>query len=152
MRTTLEAIIEVEIDRPRAAVWSFLCDIERVPEWIGEFTAASVESEPPVGLGTVVSYTIGDRSATYEIVEWEPLRRLAWDGPPLRWKGGGARPRGSHVLAEAGEGRTLLVSHYRPELTGMQVLLRPYLSRWLRRERHRSALALKALLEAEAPS
>jgi uncharacterized protein YndB with AHSA1/START domain len=154
VRTSIEVTVEVEIERPPSAVWSFINDVERLPEWIGEFKAARKESDGPDGIGTVVRYTIepGDRSGTWEVVEWDPPCRVAWDGPPLRWAGGGARPRGSHALSEAGEGRTLLVSCYRPELTGTQVLLRPYLKRWLRRQRFASARALKALLEADPNS
>ncbi len=147
-------IVEVEIERPRSEVWSVLSDAERLPEWFAEFEEARQESAGPSGLGTVIRYTLqtGHRSGTFEIVEWDPPRRLAWDGPPLRWAGGAARPRGSHELAEAGVDRTLLVSRYHPELSGTQVLLRPYLKRWLRRERHASARALKALVEAAAGS
>ncbi len=154
MRTSIEEIVEVEVERPLSDVWSFVSDVERIPEWFGEFEAAFKESDGPIGVGTVVRYTLqpGRRSGTFEIVEWDPPRRVAWDGPPLRWAGGAARPRGSHTLAEAGQGRTLVVSHYRPELSGTQALLRPYLRRWLRRERHASAQALKAALEAGAPS
>jgi uncharacterized protein YndB with AHSA1/START domain len=150
VRTTIEVTVEVEIERPPSAVWELVAEVERLPEWIVEFKAARCESEEPIGVGTVVRYTLqsGNRSGTYEIVEWDPPRRMAWDGPPLRWAGGGARPRGVHALAEAGPGRTLLVSRYRPELTGTHVLLKPYLGRWLRRERFASAQNLKALLEA----
>ena len=117
-------------------MWSFLTDVERLPEWLGEFEAAHDESDGPAGRGSAASPTIaGDRSGTFEIVEWDPPRRFAWDGPPLQWAGGAARPRGSHELTETGDGRTLLVSRYQPELTGTQVLLRPYLKRWLRRRR-----------------
>jgi hypothetical protein len=125
-------------------------DTARLPEWIAEFAAARDESDGPIGVGAVVHYTLrqGDRSGTFEIVEWDPPRRVAWDGPPLRSAGGAMRPRGSHELAEAGEGRKLVVSHYRPEVSGLQVLLRPYLKRWLRRERRASAKTLKALVEA----
>jgi uncharacterized protein YndB with AHSA1/START domain len=154
VRTSIEVIVEVEVERPPSVVWSFISDAERLPEWLGEFEAAHEESDGPTGVGTVVRYTVapGHRSGTFEIVEWDPPRRMAWDGPALRWAGGGARPPGSHALAQAGEGRTLLVGHYRPELTGTQVLLRPYLKRWLRRQRRASAQRLKALLEAEASS
>jgi uncharacterized protein YndB with AHSA1/START domain len=154
VKTTIEEIVEVEIERPPSEVWSFLNDTARLPEWIAEFAAAQDESDGPAGVGAVVHYTLrqGNRSGTFEIVEWDPPRRLAWDGPPLRSLGGGLRPRGSHELAEAGEGRTLLVSRYRPELSGTQVLLRPYMKRWVRRERHASARALKALVEAAAGS
>ena len=147
-------IVEVEIERPRSEVWSVLSDTERLPEWFAEFEEAREESAGPSGLGScrALHTPAGHRSGTFEIVEWDPPRRLAWDGPPLRWAGGAARPRGSHELAEAGDGRTLVVSRYHPELSGTQVLLRPYLKRWLRRERHASARALKALVEAAAGS
>ena len=96
-----------------------MTDTERLPEWLGEFKEAHEETSGPTGVGTIVNYTVeGDRSGTLEIVEWDPPNRMAWDGPPLPWAGGGARPRGSHTLAEAGKGRTLLVSRYEPELTG----------------------------------
>jgi hypothetical protein len=85
-----------------------------------------------------------------EIVEWDPPNKVAWDGPPLPWAGGGTRPRGSHSLTEAGEGRTLLVSRYQPELIGPPVFMRPYLSWWLRRQRRKDAEALKATLEQGA--
>jgi len=154
VRTSIEVIVEVEIERPPSVVWSFISDPERLPEWFGEFEAAHQESYGPPGVGTVMRYTVapGHRSGTFEIVEWDPPRRVAWDGPPLHWAGGGARPRGSHALAQTGEGRTLFVGHYRPELTGTQVLLKPYLRRWLRRERRASSQKLKALLETEPSS
>jgi uncharacterized protein YndB with AHSA1/START domain len=154
VRTTVEVIVEVEIERPPSEVWAFLSDVERLPEWLGEFEAAHEESDGPIGVGTVVRYTLqpGGRSGTFEIVEWDPPHGWAWDGPPLRWAGGAARPRGSHALTQAGEGRTLLVSRYQPELTGTQVLLRPYLERWLRRRRLADAQVLKASLEVGADS
>lgn len=154
LRTSIELTVEIEIERPPSEVWSVLSDAERLPEWFAEFEEARQESAGPSGLGTVIRYTLrtGHRSGTFEIVEWDPPRRLAWDGPPLRWAGGGARPRGSHALAQAGDGRTLVVSRYHPELSGTQVLLRPYLKRWLRRERHASARALKAMVEAAPAS
>jgi uncharacterized protein YndB with AHSA1/START domain len=154
VRTSIEVIVEVEIERPPPAVWSFVSDAERLPEWLGEFEAAHEESDGPTGVGTVVRYTIkpAHRSGTFEIVEWDPPRTMAWDGPPMRWAGGAARPRGSHTLAEAGEGRTLLVSRYQPELSGTQVLLGPYLKRWLRRQRLADMQTLKASLEADVPS
>jgi len=148
LRTSIEVSIEVEIGRPLEAVWSYIADTKRIPEWVGEFKEAHEEPNGPTGVGTVVHYTVeGDRSGTLEYVEWDPPHRVAWDGPPLPWAGGGARPRGSHSLLEAGESRTLLVSRYEPELIGTLVLLRPYLSWWLRRQRRKDAQTLKAALE-----
>lgn len=150
MRTSIEATVEVEVERSPAEVWSFLSDVERIPDWIGEIRAVRKESDGPIAVGTVARFTLepGDRSGTWEIVEWDPPHRMAWEGPPLAWGRGGLRPRGSHELSEAGEGRTLVVSRYRPEVIGLPVLLRPYLARWLRRERAASGQALKAALEA----
>lgn len=149
MKTTVEATVEVEIAAPRAAVWKFLLETERLPDWFEEFESAHQESAGPPGLGTVIRYTIraGHRTGTYEMVEWEPGSKLAWDGPPLSWAGGAARPRGSMELADAGEGRTLFTGHFRPELSGTQVLLSPYLKRWLRRARQASAMKLKTYVE-----
>ncbi len=149
MRTSIEGSVEIEIERPPEVVWSYVTDPQRMPEWLGEFKEAHDESDSPRGVGSVARYTVeGDRSGTFEIVEWDPPHRMAWDGPPLPWAGGGARPRGSHTLAEAGEGRTLLVSRYEPELIGTLVFLSPYLKWWLRRQRRKDAQTLKANLEA----
>jgi uncharacterized protein YndB with AHSA1/START domain len=151
LRTSIEVGVEVEIGRPPEAVWSYITDAERLPEWLGEFEEAHEDSDGPTGVGTVIHYTVeGDRSGTWDIVEWDPPTRLAWDGPPLRWAGGGVRPRGSHTLTEAGDGDTLLLSRYEPELIGALVFLRPYLSWWLRRQRRKDAQTLKAALEAGA--
>jgi uncharacterized protein YndB with AHSA1/START domain len=154
VKTTIEVTVEVEIAAPRAAVWAFVTDAERLPEWLEEFESAHQVSEGPPGVGTIVRYTIkqGHRSGTVETVEWEPESRMSWDGPPLAWAGGGARPRGSYELTDAGEGRTLLTAHFRPELSGTQVLLSPYLKRWVRRQRHADAQKLKALLEGNRGS
>jgi hypothetical protein len=40
-------------------------------------------------------------------VEWEPGHRLVWDGPPLRWHVGAARPRGYFEVAHVGQGRRM---------------------------------------------
>ena len=111
MRTTIEVIVEIEIERPPSAVWAFMIDTERLPEWFGEFEAAHEESDGRVGVGAVVHYTVapGHRSGTLETVEWDPPRRMAWDA---RRCAGGAAAHGrvAHTRSpEAGEGRTLFV-------------------------------------------
>jgi uncharacterized protein YndB with AHSA1/START domain len=148
VRTSIEVIVEVEIERPLGAVWEFVSDADRMSEWLGEITATAAETDGPTGVGTVVRYAIGSRSGTFEVVEWDPPHRLAWDGPPLRWAGGGMRPRGSHTLTALGDDRTRLTSRYAPELMGTQVLLRLYLTRWARRQRTADAQTLKSMLEA----
>lgn len=154
LRTSIEVTIEVEIARPPPVVWLFVSDLERLPEWLGEFESVRTESDGPNAVGTVFHYTVrpSHRSGTFEIVEWEPGHRMAWDGPPLAWGGGAARPRGYFEVVAAGVGRSLFKSRWQPELTGTQVLLRPYLKRWLRRRRQADTNTVKTMLEADTPS
>lgn len=149
--TSLDVEIAVEIERRSEEVWTFVTNFERLPEWLEEFEAVVKESEGPIARGTVFRYTLspGNRSATLEVVDWQPGRRVAWDGPPLRSRGGGARPRGFHEVTTAGEGRTRLVSRFQPELSGTLALMRPAIKRWLRRQRAADAQRLKRLLELD---
>jgi carbon monoxide dehydrogenase subunit G len=151
VRTTVHVTVEVDIERPREAVWAFVSDITRAPEWIEEFVESHLASGGEPQVGSIVSYTIepGPRTGTMELTEWDPPRRLAWDGPPLRSMGGGIAPRGSVELSERGAGRTHLVWDVQPALTGLTVLLKPYLQRWARRHRGADAQKLKAMLEAD---
>jgi uncharacterized protein YndB with AHSA1/START domain len=105
MSRTMEVKVEMLIARPSEAVWAFVSDFERLPEWLGEFRAVVKRSEGLVREGTVFRYTIepGQRSGTLQIVEWEPGHRLAWDGPPLKWHGGAGRPRGYFEVTDAGD-------------------------------------------------
>lgn len=126
-------------------------DGTRLPEWLEEFVAVVQESDGPIGEGTVFRYTLvpgpGERSGLLEFVEWAPGRRLAWDGPPLRSRLGGARPRGSFEVKELSADRSRLVSRYEPELSGLLVLMRPALKRWVKRQRTTDAHRLKGILE-----
>jgi uncharacterized protein YndB with AHSA1/START domain len=151
MSRPIEVEVQTLIARPPEEVWAFVSDFERLPEWLGEFRAVVKQSEGPVAEGTVFRYTIepGQRSSTLQIVEWEPGRRLAWDGPPLKCHGGAGRPRGYFEVTDAGEGRARLVSCYQPVLTGTMALLAPVMKRWLRKQRATDTARLKALLERE---
>jgi len=149
VKTSIAVEVEVDIARPPEDVWAFVSDAERLPEWLEEFHTVVKESPGPPGRGSVFRYTLepGDRTSTLRYVEWEPGRRLAWDGPPLRSRGGGARPRGSFEVAAAGGSQTRFVSRYQPELSGTLALLAPLIRRWLRKQRPVDNRRLKALLE-----
>jgi uncharacterized protein YndB with AHSA1/START domain len=150
MSRAIEVKIEMLIARPPEVVWAFVSDLECLPEWLEEFRAVVRQSEGPVGEGTAFRYTLerGDRSSILQIVEWEPGRRLAWDGPPLNWHGGAGRPRGYFEVTDAGAERARLVSCYQPVLTGTMALLAPVMKRWLRKQRLTDTARLKALLES----
>jgi uncharacterized protein YndB with AHSA1/START domain len=149
MRRIIEVEVEVQIARPAGEVWAFVSDFERLPEWLEEFHTVIKQSDGPLGEGAVFHYTLepGERSSTLQIVDWKPGRRLAWDGPPLKWHGGAARPRGCFEVTDAGEGRARLVSRYQPVLTGTMALLAPVTKRWLSKQRLIDSARLKTLLE-----
>lgn len=146
----MSADIEIEIERPVEQVWAFVSDLTRLPEWLDEFEEVVKEAPEPLGKGSVWRYTVrpGPRTSTLEVVEWEPGRRLGWDGPPLPMAGGGGRPRGWFEVQKLDERRTLFLSHYEPELSGPLVLLRPYMRRWLKKQRTADTRRLKELIEA----
>jgi uncharacterized protein YndB with AHSA1/START domain len=150
VRATVEARVEVDIARPREVVWGFVTDPAHSPDWLDEFVESHQVSEGEPRVGSVVSYTIkpGPRTGTMELTEWDPPRRMAFEGPPLPMMGGTGRPRGSFDLTEHTEG-THLVCTFQPELAGLPVLLKPYLRRWLRRQRTADAANLKAILESD---
>jgi uncharacterized protein YndB with AHSA1/START domain len=156
MTRAIEVQVEVQIARAPEDVWAFVSDPERLPEWLGEFREVVKQSEGPIGKGTVLRYTIdpGERSGTMQFVEWQPGRRLAWDGPPLQWQGGAARPHGFFEVTDAGEGHSRLVCCFQPVLTGSMALLAPVMKRWLRKQRTSDTARLKTLLRVlarEAP-
>ena len=150
MRATASATVEVEVRRPREDVWAFLVDVSRLPEWLDEFVEAHTVTTGAPGIGSVASYTItpGPRTGTFELVEWDPPRRMAFAGPPLRSLGGGAAPRGSFELTKHGSDGTHLRCRFEPELSGLAVLLKPYATRWLRRRRSADVQKLKTILES----
>jgi uncharacterized protein YndB with AHSA1/START domain len=151
LRTTIEVTIEVEIMRPRQFVWDFLADPSNYPRWLEQWRAARVVGDGEPGQGTVVEYTRKDgRVGTFEFVMWAAPRRAAWDGLPLRSRGGAVRPGGYHALSELGAGGTLVTMAFRPELSGALVLMKPYLARRLRRQLTLDVQKLKSLVETGA--
>jgi hypothetical protein len=151
MRTTLNVEVVIDIERPASDVWAMVSDFTRLPEWIGEFDEVVSEGEAPAGQGAFFRYRLapgpGEREGLMELVEWDPPQRLAWDGPPLRSRIGGARPRGFHQVVELGPERCRFSTHFQPELSGGLALMRFPLTRWLKRQRAVDYQRLKDLLE-----
>src|SRR2546423_15625329 len=96
VRTSVEVIVEVEIERPPPTVWSFVTDTERLPEWLGGFEAPPEGAEGPPGGGAVGPYTPKPRhrAGTVDNAGMDPPRRRARGGPPPAAGAGRARPAG----------------------------------------------------------
>jgi len=145
----IEVTIETRIARAPGDVFAIVGDPVHAPDWLGEFREVVKLTDGPIAVGSVFRYTIdpGGRSSTMECVEWEPGRRFGWDGPPLPWHGGAARPRGYFEVTEATPGESRVVCCFRPKVTGSMALLAPYMKRWLRKQRTADTARLKAHLE-----
>jgi len=69
----------VRIDRPPAEVFSYLTDVEKLPEWQSSAVEASAEGE--MGMGTRIREIrnfLGRRAESMlEVIEYEPGRRFS---------------------------------------------------------------------------
>jgi uncharacterized protein YndB with AHSA1/START domain len=69
----------VRIDRPPVEVFTYLTDLEKLPEWQSSAVEASAEGE--MGVGTRIRETrnfLGRRAeSTLEVIEYEPGRRFS---------------------------------------------------------------------------
>ena len=76
----VDVLTEIVIARPVELVARYVGDPSNAPEWYANIESVEWQTPPPVALGSrmdFVAHFLGRRLAyTYEIVEWEPLRRL----------------------------------------------------------------------------
>jgi uncharacterized protein YndB with AHSA1/START domain len=80
------------IHRPVEEVFAYLSDVEHGPRYISGEREAHKTSSGPMGIGTTftTSSKYLRRGATFEITQYEPGRRLAWQatsgsGPTTTW-------------------------------------------------------------------
>jgi uncharacterized protein YndB with AHSA1/START domain len=69
------------IDRPVAEVFAYLCAVEHGPRYIAGQREAHQTSSGPLSIGTTFltrSSTFPHRGTRFQVVDYEPGRRLAW--------------------------------------------------------------------------
>ena len=69
------------VDRPVAEVFAYLCEVEHGPGYIAGQQEAHQTSSGPVSIGTTfvtTSSKFPHRGTSFEFIEYEPERRLAW--------------------------------------------------------------------------
>jgi uncharacterized protein YndB with AHSA1/START domain len=68
------------IHRPVEEVFAYLCDVEHGPHYTSGQREAHQTSTGPVGIGTTFASSgkFPRRGSRFEIIEFEPDRRLAW--------------------------------------------------------------------------
>ena len=71
----------ITIESPLADVYAYLRDLEHLPQYVSAQRAARQTSAGPITIGTpfvTTSSKFPHRDAAFEIIEYEPGRRLAW--------------------------------------------------------------------------
>ena len=139
---------EIEIARPPEEVFEYLADGEKLSEWMRDFKSVEKDSDGPIGKGTKYRYRLEkpDRISTFEYVDFEPGKRAAWEGPPVKTGPGGLAPRGRFEVEPARDG-TVVHAVYEPEPVGFMKVMGPVVAYTVRKDSNRDLEKLKEILE-----
>lgn len=142
---------EIEIERPPEEVFGFLADSQNMPRWRAELDEVKQITGGPPGKGTTYSFIRSRRpplESTVEWVEFEPNRRLTWQGAKAKIGPGWLQFSGTHNLmprSSATHLRSVFETKFGGGLRPLELLLRGM----VRRELDRSFQTLKQVLESE---
>jgi uncharacterized protein YndB with AHSA1/START domain len=143
---------EITVNRPRAEVFGYLADGERLPEFIDEFETVKHEEPGAPAQGHVYSYRMRrGAEGTFEWSEFQPNDRLAWTGPPAKQGPGSMRPSGWWELTDA-EGGTHVKLVMTPQPGGLFKLMAPLMKRSMAKGNVVALEKLKANLENGGPA
>jgi uncharacterized membrane protein len=139
--------VEATVERPPEEVFPLVADGERLPEWMEDFERVEQVSEGPPALGTEYRYKFKrSPESTFEWSEFEPGRRVAWSGPPLKTGPGSLQPRGGIDVEPAPEGSRVRVT-LDPLPGGVMKAVLPLMRRSMRNAAVQNLSRLKAMLE-----
>jgi uncharacterized membrane protein len=143
---SVDAQVEVVIDRPVVEVGSFSSDPGNAPQWYSNIVSVSWQTPPPVSVGSrmdfVARFLGRTLTYTYEVVELEPNRRLVMrtaDGPfPMET---------TYTWTEVDGGATRMTLRNRGTPAGFAKVTAPMMERAMRRATTKDLSLLKHLLE-----
>ena len=137
----------VAVDRPQSAVYAYVSDFERAPEWREEVVEASQDPRGPLQPGTRLRETarvLGSRVVTDSVVfSVDPGSRFAF-----RHLAGPLPVSGEWAVTAEGEHRSRVDYELRIQLDGWWALFAPLIRVSGPRQVARSLDALRARLEA----
>jgi carbon monoxide dehydrogenase subunit G len=144
-RFSMQVRNTVRIDREPGAVWSYLADLEHVPEWNPAIASTRKVSAGPVGVGTVFEQ---ERSAPSRSTE--TLRITAFEPPQRLRVRGRLGPFDADLVyrVQPSDGGTRLTNVAELEARGMMRALAPLAARRVRDAVAANLRDLKARLEA----
>ena len=140
----------IEIDEPVDEVAAYAADPANAPEWYANIDSVRWETAPTVEVGskaTFVARFLGRTlEYTYEIVEYEPGRRLV-----MRTAEGPFPMETSYSWEAHGAAGTRMTLRNRGEPSGFSKLLSPFMSMAMRRANDKDLRALVARLRDRGP-
>ena len=141
----IDTVVEITIDRAVDAVAQFACDPDNAPAWYVNIKSVAWKTPPPLVVGSRIAFVaefLGRvLSYTYEIIEFEPGRRLA-----MRTAEGPFPMETAYEFASKGE-QTLMRLRNRGTPAGFSKLFSPLMAFAVRRANRADLFQLKALME-----
>ena len=145
----VDVVTETVIGRPIADVSAYAADPDNAPEWYANIESSAWQTNPPVQVGGRVSFVarfLGRRLAyTYEIVEYEPGRRLV-----MRTAEGPFPMETTYTWDDLGTGSTRMTLRNRGEPSGISKVAAPMMASAMQRANQKDLARLKQILEAQA--
>ncbi len=138
----------IEIATKPDEVFAYLDDLARHSEWQEQLVAVEVETEGPTRVGSRAVETRrvpgGPRRFTYEVIEHDPPRRVAW-----RVLDGSVRPHGTLTIEPVENGsRSLVTIHLDFEGHGLGKVIAPVARAGARKQLSKDYARLKQRLES----
>ena len=144
----LNVRVETDVKADPQRVFDYLADGEKLPEWMAEFLEVEKVSDGAPARGTVYRYVMRrGANSTFEWSEFEPARRIAWDGERVpSMPGGWIKPDGYYELSPR-DGGTHVAIVLQAAVGGTMKLMQPLMGRQMRKGTIEDAARLKAILE-----
>ena len=140
----VDVVTEAMIPLPVAQVAGFAADPTNAPRWYENITTVEWETPPPVEIGSRVAFVarfLGRRIAyTYEVVEYEPLRRMV-----MRTAHGPFPMETTYTWTDVARA-TRMTLRNRGTPSGFGTLAAPVLAAAMRRANQKDLRALAAVL------
>jgi hypothetical protein len=144
---TVDVTTEIDIDRPRSEVASYVADPDNATEWYENIESVRWESPPPAEVGSRIAFVarfLGRRlTYTYEVKEMVPGERFVMStaqGPfPMET---------TYTWRDGPPGGTRMTLRNRGEPSGFSKVAAPMMATAMRVANRKDLVKLKALLEA----
>lgn len=143
----VDVVTERVIGRPVEVVSGWAADPSNAPEWYVNIDSVEWETSPPAEVGSRVAFVarfLGRRLAySYELVEWEPGRRLV-----MRTAEGPFPMETTYTWEATSDGATRMTLRNRGEPSGFSKVVSPFMAAAMRRANRKDLAALATLLES----